>query len=513
MKKQKGITMIVLIITIVVILILVTTISITSGNSINNARISAFANDLKEVEDATKMYYLQNDKLPTSEEAYTKDQIVQLVPSKYQGSFRAELQENNDNMSETDKVFYKIDLSMIDVEQSTRGMQKDEDGNDFPSDVFVVVYPSMNIYYIEGMRAKGDIFFSLTSKITSLTKIIRDEVVENGSTSITTSGGILVKRENNSFTNSFDLIITTNMAEGENLYMSIVEDSRHQIQTVRGQNIFKIDNNLKKIYSDTTKQDITTGVNEQEIEKFNQKSPDARAITFTKEKSGSLIGKVVVKLTNYEIDLPVITSDISFSEQYDYHLISFRCADNTSQIDKVTYDFITKIDKNGEVVPYYEGVNQFDDNYMKTRAKKAAVSSDGLAEIKLPKNIKSVQINVFDKAGNTRKPLIYQVVAPVYAEIYESGVTTTSIAVNGIVKFSSDQTVSKVEILMSDNGVDFTKYAVDKLEKVANNLYRFSGRYYPSFQSDKILVKGLVTYGNNQTYETMKEVTINAVKK
>ena len=66
MKVKNGITLIILVLTIILALILVTATTLAVGNSIDNARLAAFANDLKEVQDAVKVYYMENDFFPTT---------------------------------------------------------------------------------------------------------------------------------------------------------------------------------------------------------------------------------------------------------------------------------------------------------------------------------------------------------------------------------------------------------------------------------------------------------------
>ena len=72
MKVKNGITLIILVLTIILALILVTATTLAVGNSIDNARLAAFANDLKEVQDAVKIYYMENDFFPTPADSTDK---------------------------------------------------------------------------------------------------------------------------------------------------------------------------------------------------------------------------------------------------------------------------------------------------------------------------------------------------------------------------------------------------------------------------------------------------------
>jgi len=272
MEEKKGITMIALIIMITVILILVVTITVTAGNSIDNTNISAFAEDLKEVEEYTKIYYMQNGKFPViDEKVYTRGEILQIVATKNKGKFVEELQLNNDDVnSDNEGTFYKLDLEKIDVEQTTRGIQKDEKGRFLENDIYIVAYPSMNVYYLAGLNAKGQTYFSLSSKITKLTKIVRNETVETGSTSITTSNGLIVKNNNKEWSNKFNLVIESNMKSTEQLFIQVEGGSQHFINTSSGKNVFVLNENLKTIYSSTLNQQIPTNITDDEISEVVQ---------------------------------------------------------------------------------------------------------------------------------------------------------------------------------------------------------------------------------------------------
>ena len=97
MKVKNGITLIILVLTIILALILVTATTLAVGNSIDNARLAAFANDLKEVQDAVKIYYMENDFFPTpadSTEALSQKAIFEIVSNKV--IFKQDLSVNND---------------------------------------------------------------------------------------------------------------------------------------------------------------------------------------------------------------------------------------------------------------------------------------------------------------------------------------------------------------------------------------------------------------------------------
>ena len=227
MKNRQGVSLLVLTVTIVLMIVLLTTSVVIAGNIIDNSRLSSFASEVFDVKDATEVYYAYNEEFPYLDEdkAYSKGEILALVEPEYQNVFLNELILNGDNASSDDMgSFYKIDLSKIDVEQTTRGIKKD--GNE--RDVFVISYPSMNVYYLDGVAAKNTKFFSVTSRVTTLVKISRPkEESLNGETTVTQSAGITVKREKKEWTNKVNMSIETNLESGETLYIQLDDGAEY----------------------------------------------------------------------------------------------------------------------------------------------------------------------------------------------------------------------------------------------------------------------------------------------
>lgn len=514
MKNKQGITLMYLVITIIVILILGGSITIGIGNAVSNSRVSAFAQDLKEVEDATKVYYMLNGKLPALDSTvYTQGEITSFVPYKYKSDFTHELELNNDKLaSESEGEYYLIDLSKIDIEQSTRGNRQDEDGNFFASNVFAVAYPSMNVYFLDGMKANNEVYFSLSSKITKRTNIQKQETIQDGNTSLTTSSGIIVKKESNTWSNDVNVIIESNMAENEKLYLQMVTE-KHLLSTVTGKNILQLNDKLTTVYSNTTNQEYSSGITEEELNTFSELSQDLKKIVITKEIDGVVIGKVEVNLENFENDLPSIATDINISFEPTYNYIYFSVNDKTSGIEQVRYEYVTKIDKSGNSVYYFENIDSYDDNYMKSRAKKATVASNGLVEIKIPKDIESIQINIFDKAGNSSAKLTEQVITNEYIGINETEVTTTSLKIDTVFKIPTGNNVNSCKVQISTDGINYANEKSISLGSASNGVYSSNVNYDNlSNITDKIYVKVTLNYGNNVEVIRIKEIDVNTIK-
>lgn len=508
MKNKKGVSLIILVITIVLILILVGTLTADAGNSIGNSRISTFASDLSEIEDATKTYYMLNNEFPSIDgKAYNQGEIIAIVPEKYQGKFKEELQLNNDDVSsDSNGTYYMIDLSKIDIEQSTRGSRLDE------SDVYVVVYPSMNVYYLEGLRANNEVYFSLSSKITKLTQIVKEETVEEGSTSLTTSDGIIIKKETDKWSNELNIVIESNFEENESLYIQLGDSQKYEIETVTGRNVLQLQNNFTTIYSSTTNQEMNTGIIAEDIEIFNNLPQENKKITVTKESFGSIKGIAVLELSNFENDLPSLISEISLHNKTYDTLLYFDVNDDTSGIDKVKYEYLTKIDEYGNINPYFENIESFDDDYMRSRAQTAYLTSGGVVFINIPMGIESVQINIFDKAGNSSGKIVQKVVTDLYIGIYETEVTRTSLKANLVVKVPTGDEIKSATISVSNDALNFANEQNIELVENSNGTYNASISYDKLTNiTNKMYVKVNLNYGDNYFYK-VKELDVNTIK-
>lgn len=515
MKNKQGVTLVVLVITIIIMLILVGTLSVSVGNSVGNSRISTFASDLSEIVDMTKTYYMLNNKIPSlDDKVYNQGEILEIVPARYKSKFIEELQMNNDDtINDTDGTFYMIDLSKIDIEQSTRGTRIDEDGNSVESDVFIVSYPSFNVYYLAGLKANNDIFFSLSSKITQLTKIEKNETVEKGKTSLTTSNGIIIKKEDDSWINKLNITIESNMDENEKLYIQIGESEKCLITTVIGKNVLILKDNFSSIYSNTTSQEIPSGIKSEDIEIFNNLPQEDKKLIVTKEKDGSVIGKAIIGLENYENDLPEVISNVNVGYEPTYNYIYFNVEDKTSGIGQVRYEYLTRIDDEGNSVTYFDNVEEYDENYMKSIAKKVAVSSNGLVEIKVPKDIESVQINIFDKAGNTSGKINQNIISDIYVGINETEVTTTSLRINALAKIPDGKNINNAVIQISSDGINYINEQNIEFTSSSNNIYAATIGYEDLENiSKKVYVKIKLNYGENEEYIRIKEIDVDTIK-
>lgn len=157
-NKKSGISLIILITMIVIALVLLTLSVIAVGSTVQNSSISAFGNDLKEVEDACGARYIENG-LSSFDVKYKND-ILELVGDKNKEEFKKELELNGDNLVDQ---FLIVDLEKIGVNKSTRGNYKNGE-----NDVYVLTPDTLHAYYLKGITVKGTTYFSITSKVKEL---------------------------------------------------------------------------------------------------------------------------------------------------------------------------------------------------------------------------------------------------------------------------------------------------------------------------------------------------------
>ena len=457
MKVKNGITLIILVLTIILALILVTATTLAVGNSIDNARLAAFANDLKEVQDAVKIYYMENDFFPTpadSTDALSQKAIFEIVSNKV--IFKQDLSVNNDyNENENLGSFYKIDLKILGVEQTVRGTQEDRQ----PDDIYVVSYPSMNVYYLAGVKAKNNTYYSLSTRLTDVVKVV-NEPPQYTNTEEQSAYGVTVKKLKKAWTNTLNMSIEAQMDSDEGLYIKLQGGSENKIDTVAGQNIFLLDN-FNEIYSQNSNSYLNTNISDEDIKNFNSSVQDNKYLEIIKknEDTGETIGTIKVNLSNYETTIPVKATDSVIESGEEYNTVTFKVHDDVSGVREVRYEYLKKYDeRTGLPVLYYNGVETFDPSYIKTRGKKAELYEDGTVKIQIPKEIEGIEIRVFDRAGNVSEKILQSNARNIWIGIEKVNISGEGIFSTATfrINLKSSHDLTEVIVSLSANGKDYT---------------------------------------------------------
>ncbi|MEG0872584.1 MAG: glycine rich domain-containing protein [Clostridia bacterium] len=407
LRSKRGVSLSALIISIIIALILISVSIVVVKNSIDNAALTTFADDISSISEATTNYYITEDEFPALEGTAALSQVQMLSLAQNSQTLINEMKTNQDYIEDTTNpdlpgAYYMIDLAKINVVKSVRGMK----AAGVENDIYVVAYPSMNVYYLKGFVNKKKTYYGLSEDLINQSKINVVKGQDSSSTTVQSVDGLIIKKQNKKWTNKLGINVSTDMASTDKLYISLIGGQLKEI-TPRQSNSFPVGkttftlNNLRDAIlakdSETVK---ISSLTMQEEATFQAVSQDLKYVEIVKHKNGQEVARIKVSLSNYESEIPSKTTDINIQAKEDSTWVDFKVEDTKSGIKEVRYDYLKKFNENGEVQNYYTGVNELDEGYMKTRAKKATVSDTGYVQMKIPKNIEGIQIMVRDSAGN-----------------------------------------------------------------------------------------------------------------
>ena len=473
-NNKKGISLTVLVISIVVITILSSAIIIQVSNSLSSARKTTFTESILLVEDQVKVYYSLNGNFPIMS-GTGKMNINELLSysnlsDEKKSILREELINYGDYTSENDiGEYYIIDLDKLDIENSKLGKVKDG-----KNDVFFVCYPTMNVYYLKGIEVEQKVFFSVSPEFERITNInIKKD------TSVTTYkkvNGIIVKADNKIWSNRLGLKIEANLDTSEELYINIsgVDDIK-KVSTIVGQNRIVI-NNIQDIKEYT---DITDA----QISNFNNYSGNVpRKIEIIKKVNGIDVSKIIVDYSKYDYVSPVMASEITVKSDEDENTCIFDISDgNGSGIKTVKYEYLTVFDDKANIVSYYSNVEDYDISYLKSSGKEIKISSSGKAQIRVPKNVNSIQIYIEDNASNWTKT-IQNVRTQIAVQIIPEKITKSEL------KFS-------IAINSLENILDLKSYiSFDGTSYINENLHDMASKNNATFEVmyDNLEIKDII---------------------
>ena len=461
-EKKKGISLVVLLMTIIVALILLTASTVSIVDAADNATISAFAEELKTLEDTSKEYYLQNNQLPVIDtNQMTRDEVLALNIEDNQ-KIAEEMDSNFDNQDTTN--FYKIDLSKLDVTTISRGVLKD--GNS--KDIYILAYPSFRVYYVAGVEAKNNKFFSLSSKMNGINAIKVDLAVSNSDTSsLQTLANVTVKKDTEEMTNKMGVTITATIADKETEKVMVkINNVTKDLGFVNGVNSVKID----------SENDILTT----DIEKnsFNSLPADQKYLEVIKLNNNIEVAKIKVDLKNYDNSYPTIVTEPNIKANSTNNILYFDVADipiindnkitsgSSSGVKEVRYDYLEKFDEKTFTSSSYYTNLDLNDSYMKGEAKKADISSSSTVRIELPKEVSKIRVLVIDNVSNYK---IYDLDTfnDLYINYNVNSVNTTSFDFN--LKFYSNEPIKLGNVAISSDNQNYS-YSISFSDIKANSL-------------------------------------------
>ena len=494
-KNKNGISLTVLAISIIVIVILSSVIVIQVSNSLGGATKTTFSETILLVEDQVKVYYSLNGSFPTMSmtEKMNIDELLSYsnLSDDRKSLLRQELIKYGDyNMEGNVGEYYIVDLDKLDIENSKLG--KTQEGK---NDVFFVCYPTMNVYYLKGIEVEQEVFFSVTSEFERITNtnVTKD-------TSVTTYkkvNGIAIEADNKIWSNRLGLKIEANVESTEELYFKISGvDEIKKAKTVVGENRLII-NNLEDIkkYIDITDAQILS---------FNNYNGDGtRNIEVIKRVNGADVSKILVDYCKYDYVSPVMASEITVRSDEDENTCLFEISDgNGSGIRTVKYEYLTVFDDNADIVSYYNDVEDYEISYLKSSGKEIKVSSSGKAQVRIPKNVNSIQIYIEDNASNWTKT-IQNVRNKIAVQIIPDKITKSDL--NFSIAINSLENISEIKSYIS---IDGTNYTNEKSYSMASNTKTTFEVAYDNLEiEDNIYVKVIAKSVNNVVETVIKKLT------
>ncbi len=490
-NTKKGITLIVLIITIIVGLILVSAGIVSVSSAISEATKTSFAEELKTIEDETSVYYLQNDEYPAKmNEAgddfitYSPKEINELINdgNKF-NKLTEEMKSNGEGeiTSEVEtKVVYALDLDKLPLDKKTRGIKKSDD------DIYVVSANTNKVYYLKGVKTGGETYFSLSKLIKYVGQV---STASEGEVVVTKVGSLTVKRLKKTWTSKMGITLNVSDTTGDISAKLIAE----------GNEISSSNFTLQSSYTINKLEDIP-GASFGNVSKFY--SSKNKSIVFKKGTD-----ELEVDLSNYDIQAPTYDDPNTWNitQTNEDNVISFNVEDDISGVKEIRYAYLTKYTGNGDncgIEYYYNGVESLDASFIKARGKKATISKDGDAVLKVPRDIEGIQLVVIDKAGNypvelDEKPIRYGIkkdyVGCKLESISNAGLTFYSL-------FNSEQTgnyISEYKVSISTDGKNYTTPITKTTTGNPQNLKELVDDYKENLNiTDKVYVKIEGTFKN-----------------
>ena len=385
MGKKNGIALLYLIIVIILMLILAGTVVVNMNTSSDSTRLSTFANNITQIQEAVRAEYILDGTIPQKADTtiLSKDDVITRVYVDNREAFREELVLNNES---SHVEFVELDLGKLGITKEKYGFG--ERGTD---DVYVVTTDTLRVYYLYGTEYNDERYFSLNSKIASILNLPATSEDES-KTSSNSYSGVFISKSNAPYTNNMGIKIIANMNDVETLKISFQGSDEKVFTTATGRNVFEFNNfyelnNLNVLNSKFSDTDINT---------FNSLPQESKKIKITKYNNESIVATHEIDLSNYDAVPPQIL-DTTVTKYNSMSIIQGSLADDFSGIAQVRYEYINKLDK---TTPYYPDVINIDNTYMSKKAKSTEVTSDNKFSIKVPNDVGEVLIAAIDNAGN-----------------------------------------------------------------------------------------------------------------
>lgn len=153
---KKGITIMALSTIIAVTIILSTVVIISTSSIMESVNKTRFVTELLNIQDAVSSYKSNNGTYPE----------VGVIQVNLPGDENpARLQFSKEKQNENQVYLYLIDYTLIDIDNKIFGNRKNE------KDVYAFSKETGIVYYIQGIKYKGKIYYTVTEEITDISNI------------------------------------------------------------------------------------------------------------------------------------------------------------------------------------------------------------------------------------------------------------------------------------------------------------------------------------------------------
>ena len=169
LKNRKGISLTTMVITVMVMLIIMGTLVYSAVDSVKVRKLNKLYNDLRQLDDAVGVYYLQNNELPVDDSkgtiTVTKGETRENLKNK---NIAFVLKSNVDTVANQNSFMnpndYVYDAVSGDGDATYQYLKLSLLGNlslNYGSDDFIINTQSHTIYYYTGLTIDGKAYYSL----------------------------------------------------------------------------------------------------------------------------------------------------------------------------------------------------------------------------------------------------------------------------------------------------------------------------------------------------------------
>ena len=179
-KKEKGVTLLILVITVIILALISIPIIINTTDVSELQKYTYFKADIDKLREAIETTYSDMDDLSTIGPVYTGDFSFL---DKNQGNAKV-LNPNDGN------IYYVISLSnlnahmnaQISLKYGSGNKEKNYDNEYSGSDVYIINEQSKTIYYTSGVKYKGVTYYRLPESFTAQNQVLVISYDANGGT-------------------------------------------------------------------------------------------------------------------------------------------------------------------------------------------------------------------------------------------------------------------------------------------------------------------------------------------